>query len=162
MDSLKELNIEMIPVADEDIALIKKWLHQEYILKWYHEPEEWIREIKERKGEFSFLTHFIVYDGDNPLGFCQYYDCFDAQEDWYTVDSIGHTYSIDYLIGDERYIGKGYGKHIIKMLVEKIRSYKGAKRIVVQPEIENLPSCKSLEACGFLYDNEKQYYCMNL
>ncbi len=150
------------PITDQDIALVEKWLSQEYILQWYHEPEEWIRELKEREGEFSFLHHFIVYDGDKPFGFCQYYDCFDAQEDWYTADSAGKLFSIDYLIGEENYLGKGYGKHMIKILIEAISRHQTAEKIVVLPEKENIPSCKSLETNGFLYDKEKQYYYLYL
>ncbi len=149
-------------IVDRDILLIEKWIYQEHVLKWYHEPEEWVREMMERNGEFSFLNHFIVYDEDKPFAFCQYYDCFCAQEDWYTVNSSGHTYSIDYLIGDEMYLGKGYGKLIIKTLMEKISNYKNAKRIIVQPEKENISSCKSLESNGFMYDNENHYYYINL
>ncbi len=160
--STKRSEITFRPILDKDIPLVEKWIYQEHVLKWYHEPEEWVREMKERNGEFSFLNHFIVYDEDKPFAFCQYYDCFDAQEDWYTVDSIGHTYSIDYLIGDEMYLGKGYGKLIIAALMEKISNHKNAKRIVAQPEKENIPSCKSLESNGFLYDNENQYYYVNL
>ncbi len=152
----------MKPIADEDIALMARWLQREHVLKWYHEPEEWIREIRARKGEFDFLNHFIVCDGDTPFAFCQYYDCFYAGEDWYAIPSAGHTYSIDYLIGEAAYLGKGYGRRIVKMLVKKIGGIEGAKRIIVQPERENIPSCRSLEANGFLYDDERRYYYLEL
>lgn len=152
----------MKPIESEDITLVKKWLNQEYILKWYHDPNEWISEIEDRKEKFSFLNHYIIYDGEKPFAFCQYYDCFYAQEEWYNIDIIGHTFSIDYLIGDEKYLGKGYGKLIVKNLIEKIKNNKDAKTIIVQPEKENIPSCKSLEANKFIYNNETQYYCLNL
>lgn len=154
--------ITLKPIEDKDIPLIEEWIHQDYILKWYHEPDEWINEMRERDGKFSFLNHFLVYDGGKPFAFCQYYDCYYAQEDWYTIDTAGHTYSIDYLIGDATCLGKGYGKTIVKALVDKIKKYKDAKSIIVQPENENIPSCKSLEANGFIYDEEKQYYFLNI
>lgn len=150
------------PIEDKDISLIEQWLSKAYIRKWYHEPEEWIREIRERDGEFSFLKHFLVMDEGRPFAFCQYYDCFDAQEEWYTIDSPGRVYSIDYLIGEEEYLGKGFGKAIVKVLVDKIKSNPGAEEIVVQPEEENLPSCKSLLANGFIFDKEKEYYYLLL
>ncbi len=150
--------LKLKPIEDEDIPLFEKWLYKEYILKWYHEPEEWIKEIRQRDAEFSFLSHFIVLDGDKPFAFCQYYDCYNAQEEWYAVDLPGEKYSIDYLIGDESYLGKGYGKAIVKALVEKIKSYPTAKSIVVQPEEGNIPSAKSLLANGFEYDEKNEYY----
>lgn len=149
-------------LEDKDISLVEKWINQDYILKWYHEPEEWIREMRERNGEFSFLSHYIVEENDNPFAFCQYYDCFDAQEDWYSVRSSGHTFSIDYLIGDQEYLGKGYAKMIIKALIEKVKSHPDAKKIVVQPEMENIASCRTLLSNGFLFDDELQYYYLYL
>ncbi|MDU1892886.1 MAG: GNAT family N-acetyltransferase [Dysgonomonas sp.] len=147
-------------IEDSDIELLSKWLYKDYILKWYHEPEEWLYEMKERKGAFSFLSHFLVLQENIPLGFCQYYDCFDAQEEWYSVENPGKIYSIDYLIGDETYLGKGYGKEIVKMLIQKIVEEKNPEAIVVQPENENIASCKALEANGFVYDADKEYYIL--
>ena len=158
----KKSEIIFKPIEDKDIPLIEKWIRQEYILKWYHEPEEWIKEMEERDREFSFLNHFIVYDGDKLFAFCQYYDCFYAQEEWCMVDFPGHIYSIDYLIGDEAYLGKGYAKFVVNELIERIRSHKDAKEIVVQPEMENIPSCKTLETCRFIYDEENKYYYLYL
>ncbi|GAB6121273.1 GNAT family N-acetyltransferase [Dysgonomonas termitidis] len=158
----KQGPITLQPVRDEDVPMIKQWLYKEYILEWYHEPDEWIREIEEREGEFGFLNHYIVYDGNTPFAFCQYYDCFDAQEEWYTVSYPARTYSIDYLIGESSYLGRGYGKAIVKALINKIKSHEGAMEIVVKPEKENIPSCKTLLSCGFTFNDDKQYYTINL
>jgi len=159
---MEEKNIRVRPIKDYDIELLTKWLYKDYILKWYHEPEEWIREVRNRNGEFSFLSHFIVLDDNIPFGFCQYYDCFDAQEDWYSVD-IPHTYySIDYLIGEEGYLGKGYGKEIIKQLIKKITEENHPKYILVQPEKENAASCNALLANGFNHDAKNGYYILEL
>ena len=51
-----------------------------------------------------------------------------------------------------------YGKGIVKLLVEKIRELNPEAKIVVQPENENIPSCKSLLANGFIYDKEKESF----
>jgi RimJ/RimL family protein N-acetyltransferase len=156
------MEIKLRKIEDKDLALFKKWVYQDYILRWYHQPEEWTNEIAGRDTEYSFLNHLIVYDQETPFAFCQYYDCFYAQEDWYTVNSAGYTFSIDYLIGDTNYLGKGYGKLIIAELIKNIREIKGAKSIIVMPEKENIPSCKALEANSFVYDNILSYYRLNL
>lgn len=61
-----------------------------------------------------------------PIGFCKYYDCYDARglEYWFTVNTPGDTFSIDYLIGDEAYLGKGYGKAIVALLSNAIQTIK--------------------------------------
>ena len=92
------------------------------------------------------------------MGFCQYYDCYDAGEDWYTVTSSQETFSIDYLIGEEAYLKQGFGKQIVQLLTEIIRRSTQAREIIVQPEEENLASCRALLSCGYHYDPDLGYY----
>lgn len=159
---MKELILR--PFEDNDILLMKTWLNQEYILKWYHEPREWLEEVEKRNTEFFWIHHFIVMKENMPIGFCQYYDCFDSREleDWYTVSKPKDLFSIDYLIGNEHYLGKGYGKEIVKLLCKKIEKIVPRSAIVVQPEADNYPSKGALEANGFEYCQEQNYYFKQL
>lgn len=115
--------ITLRQVDNSDIELLKNWLNKEYILKWYNDADDWLNEINGRNNSFSWIHHFIVMIDETPVGFCQYYDCYDANdmEDWYSVTRRDETFSIDYLIGDEAYLGKGYGKAII-IKSSKVRS----------------------------------------
>lgn len=153
-------DIDLRPIADADIDLLKTWLYKEYILKWYHDTDDWLHEIRERHDSFAWIRHFIVMVDETPIGFCQYYDCYDANhlELWYDVTEKGNTFSIDYLIGAEAYLGKGYGKMIVKLLIETIRVHENAHRIIVQPEKENHSSNGVLLANGSIFDNKLDYY----
>lgn len=152
--------ITLRDIEDNDIELLTNWLNKEYILKWYHDASDWLYEINERHNTFSWINHFIVMYNDIPIGFCQYYDCYDGKEfeDWYTVNEPNNTYSIDYLIGNEEYLGKGYGKSIIKALTEYIIIAENAYKIIVQPDDDNFASKAVLLSNGYLYDNERKYY----
>jgi len=155
-------NLILQPIEDKDIDLMEIWLNKEYIKKWYNEPEEWLEEIRKRDKEFNFIHHFIVMDSNKPIGFCQYYDCFYAKEEWYNVNFVNQLFSIDYLIGDENYLRKGYGKAIIELLTETIKKNENGKRIIVQPDKENISSNKALLSAGYVYDEEYQYYIYNI
>lgn len=148
------------PINDEDISLLTIWLNKDYILKWYLSVEDWLEEMNGRHGAYSWINHFIVMDGDVPIGFCQYYDCYDAKdmEDWYNVTKKGDTFSIDYLIGDEAYLGKGFGKVIVKRLMDTIQEKERGNQVIAQPDVENHPSNHVLMANGFVYDQQKKYY----
>jgi RimJ/RimL family protein N-acetyltransferase len=154
---MKELSLR--PFEDTDIPLFSRWLEQEYIRKWYTDPADWLYEVGHRQDEFCWLYHFIVTLDGVAIGFCQYYDCYaaNALEDWYEVTTPGETYSIDYLIGESAYVGKGYGKEIVRQLTEMVRAT-GAKEIIVNPEAENQPSNHVLLANGFGYEGEKGLY----
>jgi len=154
-------SIELFKFTDEDMEIFKLWINKEYIKKWYGNLNDWIYEVNNRSSYFSFIKHFIVKCNDNKIGFCQYYDCYKAREEWYKITNPGEIFSIDYLIGEEEYLNKGYGKKIVEILIEKIKT-EGGKKIIVQPELENKASNGILIANGFLYDNEKEYYSLKI
>ena len=153
--------ITLRPLYENDVKLMEKWLYTPHVAQWYKHPKHWLDEINQRYGKFGFLSHFIVEFEGEPIGFCQYYDCYFAQE--YEVwneqcnpgERRGENFSIDYLIGDTRCLGKGYGKEILKLLTGKVRKT-GAKRVIVEPEKENIASAKVLEANGYKY-NGREY-----
>lgn len=146
----------------EDLALFKKWLYLPHVAKWYHDPLDWIAEVEKQDSEFSWLHHFIVEDNGKPIGFCQYYACQDSEEPWGGYTKLGGTYSVDYLIGDENYLKKGFGKQILESLTHKIMAHNDAKRIVVEPEPENMASCGLLVSCGFDLDQATGIYVKEL
>lgn len=151
-------------VTNEDIKTIEMWLKKEHIRKWFHDTEDWLDEIKGRNNEYSWINHFIVMHNDKDIGFCQYYDCYNAREleDWYTVEEKNHTFSIDYLIGEESYLGKGFGKLIVKILTKWIETKEKGSKIVVQPEKDNHASCGILIANGYTYNEQFEYYFKGL
>lgn len=145
------------PLWDADVDLLKKWLAMSHIARWYEHPDEWIREIRERHGEFSFIRHYIAEVDGVAMGFCQYYDCYYGRqhENWYTVDEPGVMYSIDYLIGEPEYLRRGYGREMVRLLGEILAGL-GAERIIAQPDPENASSRNVLEANGYVFQGE--YY----
>lgn len=144
-----------------DIALLEGWLKMEHVARWFKHPEHWMREVRGREDEFDFITHFIAEINGVAIGFCQYYDCFFAKEheewneEWHVGEKQGEDYSIDYLIGAPENLSKGYGKEIVRLLTEKVRSL-GAKRVIVEPDNDNIASYKVLVANG--YQNNGSYY----
>ncbi len=149
-------------LTDEDIPLMKKWLYVPHVAAWYHDPLDWLAEIEKRKNEFSFLHHFIIETEKRAIGFCQLYEYYHSGEEWHGNIAVDGTYSIDYLIGDTKYLGKGLGTATIKALTAKIKVQSNAKRIIVQPEPENKASCNTLLSCGFTFDESNELFIMEL
>ena len=145
-----------------DLPLFREWLFVPHVAAWYHEPEDWIYEVEHQDDEFAFVRHFIVEREGNPVGFCQYYPYWRSGEDWHGAIPLEGTYSIDYLIGDQALLGRGYGTQIILALLEKIRAEPDAERVIVQPEPENLASCGVLRAGGFAFDKNNGVFLLAL
>lgn len=147
---------------NEDSVTISSWLRKDYVLQWYHDTEEWLQEIDKRNSQFSFIKHRIVMYNDIPIGFCQYYDCYNAQEDWYSVPDPGITFSIDYLIGEPDYLRRGFGTQIVNALISEISRTTTATTVIAQPEKENTRSCRTLMSAGFVFDEGLDYYRYNI
>ncbi|WP_315107933.1 GNAT family N-acetyltransferase [Clostridium intestinale] len=149
-------------LKDDDVSLFKKWLYVPHVSKWYSDPSDWVDEVTKRNSDYNWINHFIVEVDKRPIGFCQYYEYYNSGEVWHGEIEITGTYSIDYMIGETDYLKKGFGKEIIKQLMEKIKAQKNAKRIIVQPEPENKASCNTLLSCGFIFDEVNKIYVIYL
>lgn len=160
--------LELRALCDDDISLVETWLNKEHVKEWYEIPHmgvtiaDWVHEIRERGGAFRWITHLIaLYDG-TPIGFCQYYKCKDSADEDFGTLSIRGSYGIDYLIGEESYLGKGLGKGIVTSLVDMIFSFQDAKRVTADIDNNNKASRKTLFSCGFtLLDAEGSRYVLH-
>lgn len=104
------------------------------VARWYHEPENWLREATDQDGTYRWIHHFIAELGSGPIGFCQYYEYRLSGESWHGSADVEGAYSVDYLIGEPF---KGLGRQMVAALTENIRQLGCAKRIIVQPEPDN-------------------------
>lgn len=154
-------------LVNDDVQLVESWLNKEHVKRWYEIPslgislDDWMHEIKERNGEYKWLTHLITLWQGRPIGMCQYYKCIDSDEDFGTLPIEG-SYGIDYLIGEESCLGKGLGKEMIALLVDRIFSFPDAQRVTADIDKENKASGKALLSCGFeLYDKKHARYVIH-
>ena len=155
--------MKLRPFCDDDITLVEHWLYTPHVAVWYKHPDHWVNELRERYGEFSFLTHFIAEYEGKPIGFCQYYDTFFAQEHevWNDEPDVGEKqgeiFSIDYLIGEPEYLKQGFGTEMIAQLLDMLRK-SGAKTVIVEPEKENGASNRALEKSGFVWNGPAYHF----
>ncbi len=154
--------IVLRPFKEEDLPLFKEWLYQPHVAEWYEDPLSWIEEVENRNTTYDWIKHFVVLCEDEPMGFCQYYEYYKGGEDWHGETPLEGTYSIDYLIGDTRYLKQGLGTAIAKQLIEKIREVPNAKRIIVQPDYANKASCNTLLTNGFSYNKKHDIFALTL
>lgn len=154
--------VELRPLIDRDIDILKSWLVKPHVKKWYHDENAWLNEIEHRKDKYSFIKHFIVFVDDKPIGFCQYYDYEKGGENWHGNFYINGAFSIDYLIGEEEYLGKHLSPVIVELLEEAIIKKTEAKKIIVQPDMDNIVSRNTLLSSGYYYDEDNDVFYKEL
>lgn len=67
------------------------------------------------------------------------------------LSQYGHTYSIDYMIGNKAYVGKGLGAKTLEAFVEFIRNHHDpqADTFFIDPDITNARAKHVYEQAGF-------------
>ncbi len=138
------------PLQDSDIPMVSTWLLAPHVKQWFHDSEPWLEELQHRHDTFSFINHFVAYSDGTPIGYCQFYKCNKSGELWPGV-CMCHAWSIGYLIGNEQFLGKGYGTELIRCLTAQVWLETDGTEIVVSPEAGNVPSRRALLAAGFQY-----------
>ncbi len=156
------MNIQLEPFTADDISLFIDWISRDRIKQWYSPVEDWIDEVTKREAEYSWIQHYIIYADKTPIGFCQYYPYWKSGEDWNGNIPVKGTYSVDYLIGETEFLRKGYASKALRLLNSIICTLPDATRIIVQPDSDNLASCKTLLAAGYTYDEENHVYILSL
>ena len=159
---MMKYTLTLRPFQQADLLLMRRWLTLPHVAEWYTEPEDWFYEMEHREDEFHWLHHFIVECGERPIGFCQFYEYRLSGETWHGNLPLEGAYSIDYLIGESKYLRKGLGRQIVLEMVTRIREQENAKCIFVQPEPENAASCRTLLSAGFSFDVANSVYLLHL
>ena len=133
-----------------DLRLIENWLKKPFIKKHFGESTEWLVEMEINIDNSNWVNYFLVSINDEPLGFSQYYDTKKAPKGEWSSEPEG-TIGIDFLIGEEKYLGKGYGNEMVKRIISLIKSSKrNYKYIIADPYEKNIKSVKILEKYGFI------------
>lgn len=153
-----ENKITLRKFTNDDLTIIKNWLNKERIKKWYGEPEEWIEEIKNVNGDFDWITKYIALYEDIPFGFCQSFDCSKSPKGFEWDNEADGTFGIDYMIGEEIFLGKGLGSVLIQKLHQCIIADNHPKYFIADPVKENERSIKLLEKNGYAFDQVTGLY----
>lgn len=146
--------LELRLLNDDDVSLVEIWLNKAHVKRWYEIPRfdisisDWISEIKARNDKFKWITYLVVLWQGRPIGLCQYYKCVDSHEDFGMLPLEG-AYGIDYLIGEEAYLGKGLGRQMVSSLADKLFSLPDVQRITADIDADNKASEMTLLSCGF-------------
>lgn len=154
------MNIQLRPFTDANMPLFIRWLDNDHVKQWYSPVEEWIDEVSKRAEEYSWIQHFIIFAEDVPIGFCQFYPYWRSGENWNGSIPVEETYSVDYFIGDVKFLHKGCASKALKLLNSIIFRRSDARRIIVQPEKDNDASQKTLLSAGYSYDKNNELYIL--
>ncbi len=141
------------PLAKTDFELFARWLGKPHVQRWWREPATVEHVAKEygacTNGDFTTRV-FVVQDGAKPIGIMQSF-LLSSYPEWAKLFAMEDAMSIDYLIGEEAYIGHGYGTRMIKEFIDTLGHdlYPQATGVATSVELENAASLGALTKAGF-------------
>jgi aminoglycoside 6'-N-acetyltransferase len=140
------------PMRAEDLELVRLWLGQPHVARWYLAGSTIERELDELRQSVAGEqpTHaLVVLARGRPIGWCQWYLCSDYPDHAVGVGAEPGDIGLDYAIGDPARVGKGVGTRLIAALIAHIRERQPASGLIADPQASNIPSRRVLEKNGF-------------
>jgi aminoglycoside 6'-N-acetyltransferase len=133
------------PMTSDDLPVIRQWLAQPHVRKWWGDPSEQYDLVSGDLDEPA-MDQYIV-SADN--GDFAYLQCYDLTA-WNTGfgEHPPGTRGIDLFIGEPGMIARGHGSAFIRAFVDE-RLRNGAPRIVTDPDPANGRAVRAYEKAGF-------------
>jgi aminoglycoside 6'-N-acetyltransferase len=135
------MNITFKLLTDSHFPLMLKWLESSHVKKWWDQDIVYTKRlIKEKygnyaqgykleKGKKNRIQSFIIYIDTSAIGYIQLYNS-----------------SLDFFIGESKYLGKGLGVEILKLFLSE---FFNGTAISVDPDMDNIAAIKTYKKAGF-------------
>ena len=145
------------PLTRADLPLVARWLAEPQVHRWWHD-EASLEAVEAEYGpsvDGSEPTEvFLALADGEPFGLIQRYRIADYPEDLAELDGVvpvpPGAVSVDYLIGDASWRGRGLGAAMIAAFVaDSWAAFPDAPEVLVPVVAGNTASWRSLERAGF-------------
>jgi aminoglycoside 6'-N-acetyltransferase len=145
------------PVRREDFPLLGRWLAQPHVQRWWADdpsPQALEADYGATIDGTEPAEVFIAWRDGEPIGLAQRYRLSAYPQYLEQLRPIiqvpAGAWSIDYLIGEARDIGRGWGSEMIRAFTQNIwRDDAQASAIIVPVHTANAASWRALEKAGY-------------
>ncbi len=150
------------PLQEAHFPLLLKWLTSPHVKAWWDQDVSWtITLIQEKYGPYvqgykleqgskKPLHAYIICANTHPLGYIQFYNAYDfPREDKIPLEGLPKSLAaLDIFIGEEEYIGKGFGSESLKQFLKE-HIDPAFEACFVDPDTANGRAIRTYEKAGF-------------
>ncbi len=149
---MTEITFVDISKVDENIRLkLREWRNADHVrlnminqhVITYGEHKEWLKKILDKPQS----NYWLVFNENIPIGtiYLENIDLDNGVTEW------------GYYIGERNYLGKGIGKKILLIFLEKVFEEMCFKRLNTKVLKKNDKALKIYKAIGFKLEKEREY-----
>lgn len=147
-------DIKIRPMKDEDVdyQLMAKWLSDPRIYEFIHGKPKDIEWVKNKYGprirKEKLVNSCFIELKNQPIGYIQYFNIKPYEKD-YELKNTKDVWAIDLWIGEVDFWEKGIGSKSLNLLVNYIFENLNAKKIIIDPHLDNPRAIHVYEKIGF-------------
>ena len=150
----KERPLRLRPATLDDLALLNHWDEQPHVIE--SDPNDdwgWDQELAR---DPDWRQQLIAEVDEMPIGFIQIID--PAREDsHYWGPCPDNLRAIDIWIGEEAYLGRGFGTQMMRMAIDRCFSEASVEAILIDPLASNLRARRFYERLGFCFVENRRF-----
>lgn len=140
-----------------ELPCILTWFNKPHIQEYFDHPEtgKTIPDLKNYlSGKPHFITHWIAYHDQVPFAYLLTSEVMADENNIYGKwrEKEGKTYTLDLLIGEEEFLGKGLSHLMIKKFIHD--QFLAATAFLIDPETRNTKAIHVYEKAGFIKAEE--------
>ena len=154
MEIIKEKEISLRLLKEQDKNLLLKWLTDERVLNFW-EGKSAVFDLDRITEDFygeenvEVIRTIIEYQGQ-AIGYIQMYKLDNEALEEYSYQSTNKViYGIDQFIGEPEYWDKGIGTKFMKLVLQYLTNSKGAEIVILDPHADNPRAIRCYEKVGF-------------
>lgn len=150
----REQGISIRTLEDKDAGLLEKWLSDPIVLEYYEgrdRPHNMDLVRKHFYEDREEITQCIIQYHSADIGYIQFYIIDDEEKEKYDYkDYEGKIFGMDQFIGEAGLWNRGIGSLLIQETVKYLIEYKGANKILMDPQAWNTRAIRVYEKSGFV------------
>lgn len=138
------------PVDQAHRSLVHSWLKQPYIAEWFYGQglENTLKHLDEFLQGPSMAQYWLAYDNNHPFAFLITSSvCKPDDELTKWCSKEGDAITLDMLIGDPDYLGKGLSNSLIKEFL--LSQFPQVDEVLIDPEATNTRAIHVYQKVGF-------------
>jgi aminoglycoside 6'-N-acetyltransferase len=154
-------SVGLIALTKADLGDIEQLLQEPGVAQWWRDFG--IEEIAAHLTS-DYVAPFRIVVAGQTVGYAQAYHA-NRDQFWIDFGVPSETFGLDLSIGDPSLRGRGVGRAVIQLLVDRVLAWPEVVRVQIDPEPHNEAAVRAYRAAGFVergtypgYDGDTMLY----